>query len=508
MITPLQQTASLDLSNEPLPPAWYRRGATAPDPTEVPARGVWRTGPRLAFRAALVAALDSAREVALVSSFLLSDTVLADAMRRAADRGVRVYALTASKQRLAKVIGEDDQFDARMAKEHEELLDGLAGRVLLRSADHLHAKFVVVDPGAQARAWLSTANFNKGLGENVELGVEVDAAAANAIAAHFRWAFWSESEQELRARGRLSAVNKPPAAPPTPTSTAGVSATVKGRTELRSAVLGLVRGARRELLVASYGLDSDHESMRALVEAHGRGVEVTVLTRPRKAVGAVARLLTDAGVRVVAHDQLHAKAIVADDRVIVMTANLQAHGLDSGFEVGVVLPAPSAAAVRDTLREWARTFPWEFRAQGRRGDHRGDLLLAELGLRGGEARVMDAPARPVSLAAVTALDALDLASAPKPALVAPTSRTEFPCRVDFAWEVRPPTLPKGAKERMRTVEREVTHKDGTTHTTKDRRPFSPRAFDHDGKVYVKVESSDDLDAARALAIELGATVVV
>jgi cardiolipin synthase len=508
MITPLQQTASLDLSDEPLPPAWFRRNATAPDPTEVPARGVWRTGPRLAFRGALVAALDSAREVALVSSFLLSDTALAEAMLRAADRGVRVYALTASKQRLAKVIGEDDQFDARMAKEHEALLDGLAGRVLLRSADHLHAKFVVVDPGAQARAWLSTANFNKGLAENVELGVELDAAAANAVAAHFRWAFWAEAEQELRSRGRLSAVNKSPAAPATPTATAGVSATVKGRTELRTAVLGLLRGARRELLVASYGLDSDHESVKALVEARARGVEVTVLTRPRKAVGPVARLLADAGVRIVAHDQLHAKAILADDRVIVMTANLQAHGLDTGFEVGVLLAATGAGAVRDTLREWVRTFPWEYRAQVRRGDHRGDLLLADLGLRGGEARVIDAPARPLALAAVTALDALDLASAPKPALVAPTSRAEFPRRVEFVWEVRPPTLPNGAKERLDVVELEVTEKDGSTRTKQERRPFEPRVFDHGGKVYVKLEKPGDRERARALATRLAATVVV
>ncbi len=508
MISPLKQTASLDLSNEPLPPAWLRRGPSTPDANESPGRGVWRTGPRLTFRSALVAALDGAREVALVSSFLLSDTTLAQAMGRAAERGVRVYALTASKQRLAKVIGEDDQFDRRMADEHEKLLDALAGRVLLRSADHLHAKFVVVDPGLNARAWLSTANFNKGLGENVELGVELEAAAANAVAAHFRWAFWSEADQELRAPGRLGAVKPPPAAPATPVSTAGIFATAKGRADLRAAVLDLVRGARRELVVASYGLDADHESVRAIVEARGRGVEVTVLTRPRKAVAGVARLLAAAGVRLVAHDQLHAKAIAADERVMVMTANLQAHGLDSGFEIGVLLPPVTAATVRETLREWARTFPWEYRAEARRGEHQGDLLVAELGLRGGEALVVDGLGRPLEVAAVTAADALDLAAAPKPVLTPPPSRTEFPRRVDFAWEIRPPTLPNGAKERMQVVERDVTDKEGNTKQVQERRSFEPRVFEAAGKVFVKVEKPGDVERARTLAARLGAVVVV
>lgn len=508
MISPLKQTATLDLRHEKLPPAWLRRAPTHPDREETPAPNVWRTGPRLAFRDALVDGLDHTREVALVSSFLLSDATLAKAMHQAADRGVRVYVLTASKQRLQKVLGDDDHFDRRMAEEHEKLLDGLAGKVLLRSADHLHAKFLVTDPGPEARAWLSTANFNKGLADNVEIGVALGAEAANAVAGHFRSAFWTEADQELRERGRLSAVKARPAIVAPPRGQSGVYVTATGRTELKDAVLNLVAHSQRELTVASYGLDVDHESVRALLDAQARGVTVTVLTRPRKAVAAAMRTLAEAGVRILAHDQLHAKVVAADGRVMVMTANLQAHGLDSGFEVGAVLAPSAANAVLETLRTWTRTFPWEYHLAAPRGGHLGDLLLADLGLRGGEGSVTRTTSVPIPLPAVTATSAIDLASAQKPVLTPPTAHTEFPQQVDFTWEVLPPKLPRDAKERLQVVEREVQEKNGTTKKIQERKPFKPRIFDHAGRVFVKVDEPADIERARQVAASLGGVVVV
>lgn len=505
MITPLKRTSTLDLAAEELPPCWLRRFPTSSDPNENPARGVWRTGPQLRFRAALVDGLNSAREVALVSSFLLSDTTLAEAMRRAAERGVRVYALTASKQRLGKVLGEDDDFDRKMAEDHEKLLDGLAGRVLLRSADHLHAKFVVIDPGPTGRAWLSTANFNKGLGDNIELGVELDRDLATSFAAHFQWAFWREADQELRAPGRLVAVKPPPAEPRRPAPSDAVYATLKEGTALREAVLAHVRSARRELLVASYGLDGEHASVRAILDARRRGVDVIVLTRPRKTVAPVAALLAASGVRVFGHDKLHAKAIVADGQALVMTANLESHGLDTGFELGVRLPQASARGVEETLREWARVFPWEYRPAPKRGEHLGEILLADGGLREGAAKVVATLAVP--LPAVVAADALRLEDAAPPALAAPKSRSEFPQKVTFSWDVQAPTLPKDAKERLEVVEREQPGKDGKPVKTQEKRSYKPRVFERGREVFVKLESAADADLARGLAARLGGVVV-
>lgn len=507
MIKPLHCEKTQELTAEPLGAGWLRRGPTGPDSVEVAAPGVWRTGRGLRFRDELVAALDGAAEIALLSSFLLAESRLAEAMLRAAKRGVRVYVLTASEQRIGKVVREDETFEQRMADDHKKLLDGLAGKVLVRSAEHIHAKFLVVDPQATAaRAWLSTANFNKALEDSVELGVMLDPAGACALAACFQRAFWCEAERELRGPGRLMEIKKDhPGVPRVPADSA-VFATLQGGTALRDKVVGMVHGARREVLVSSYGIGADHPAVSALIEAARRGVRVTVLTRPRRAVAAGCAALAAAGVSVVAHDKLHAKALWVDGQALVMTANLEAQGLDRGFEVGALLPSETARGVEKTLRDWTATFPWIYRADATRGDHLGDFCPAEAPLRDGVVRVTASSSQKAT--SVVAPDALRLGDAPPPELRPAPPPGELPQRVHFTWEVAPPTLPKGATQRLREVEREETGSDGKTKKTKTRVPYEPPVFEHGGRVLVVLRKPEETEAARRLATELGGRVVV
>lgn len=508
MISPLQHEQIVDLTAEPLGPGWLRRLPTTAETREIMIDGVRRTGPEGRFREALIEALDRAAEVALLSSFLLADDLLAEAMLRAAKRGVRVYVLTASEQRIGKVVREDEVFEQMMADKHEKLLESLAGKVLLRSAEHIHAKFLVTDPQspAKALAWLSTANFNKALEDNIELGVALDAAGAAAMAACFQWAFWCEAERELRGERRLIEIRPNyPARPPRPDDDA-VVATLRDSTRLRDRVVDLINGARDEILAASYGLAADHIAVRALVAAAQRGVRVTVLTRPRPAVAAAIAVLAKAGVCVLAHDKLHAKALVVDGEALVMSANLEAGGLDRGFEVGAVVSPRVARGVEQTLREWAATFPWVYRADTRRGEHLGDFCPVKARLRGGVVKVTDSHVQ--KLSAIIAPDALALETVPAPLLTPSPPKAELPRRVTFAWDVVPPRLPKGAAERRQEIEREELGKDGKPTKAITRIPHEPPLYDHGGKVYVLLNDSADVERAREAASKLRASVVL
>jgi cardiolipin synthase A/B len=509
MIHPLNREEIVDLSTTPLGAGWLRRRPTEAETREVVNDGVWRTGPRLRFRQELVEAIERAQEVVLLSSFLLADERLAQAMLHAAKkRGVRVYVLTASEQRIGKVVRDDEAFEQRMAGQHRELLESLAGNVLLRSAEHIHAKFLVVDPQSptEASAWLSTANFNKALENSVELGVKLDASGARALAACFQWAFWCEAERELRGERRLIEIRKNhPAVPTRPTDDA-VFATLQDGARLRDRIVTMINNAHREILVASYGLAADHPAVRALVEAaKSRSVKITLLTRPRRAVADGVAALASAGVTVFAHDKLHAKALVVDGQALVMSANLEAQGLDRGFEVGAVLPTGVASGVEETLRDWASWFPWVYRANATRGEHLGEFCPAEAGLRDGVVKVttLHTQIEP----SIVAPDALVLDSVPAPPLKPSAPRGELPQRVRFRWDVVPPNLPKGAIERLRDVEREEQGKDGRLKL-KTSVPHDPRVFDHGGKVYVVLDSSADVARSRKAAQDLGATVVV
>lgn len=492
--------------DDPLPPSWLRLRATEPDATERVGARLLRVGPRRELLDELVNAIEHARDVVLVASFLLSHERLAKAMLGASERGVRVYVLTASEARLASAPRDDDAFTARMIEEHKALLDRLGGKVVLRSAAHFHAKLLVVDPhGPSPRGWICTANFNNALEESVELAWRVEGSEAKALAEWFSWAFWMEAEHELVAKGRLSGVGKPPAVPGRPVPASIVTTARDGRS-LRDAVLELIRAARSELLVCSYGLEAEHEATAVILERARAGVSVTVFTRTRPAVADAVKRLADAGVMVVAHDKLHAKGIVSDGRGLLMTANLEAQGLDRGFEVGLLLDERGAEALRTTMLDWKGLFPWAFASAALPSSHLDEFCPVDLNPRTGMQRVVAEEV--VRLDAVTAASALDLEGAPAPKLTIPKRKRDVPRRIRFEWNVQPPRLPRSAKERMREIEEQQATKDGKTKLVKRKVSYSPKVYDDQGRAYVLLERPEQRDDVAKLAAELGARVVV
>jgi len=512
MIEPITRTHGL-VNDEPLPPAWLRRAQTEPDDDSTSLRGIHRIGRHQRFRHALVKTIDEAREVVMVASFLLADEDLAAALLRAVDRGVRVYALTSTEAKLAQLPREDSEFDARMIAEHKALLDRLAGRVLLRSAGHFHAKFLVADPKTHPKGFVSTANFNRALLDSVELGVELNRKASQALAAWFSWVFWTEAERELVEKGRLAAVKRPPATPRLPTDLATIVPTTKSHHLLGDAALRLIEGAERQLVVASYSLGADHPSVDALIARARAGVEVTVLTRPRPAVLAAVLRLAEAGVTVLAHDKLHAKAIHSDAGALIMTANLETHGLDAGFETGVLLSGrptargTQASALKAILDAWIATFPWRFAPAVRPEEHLGEVWLADKGAR--DTRVEVVETIDVKLRSIIAKDALDLDAAPSPKnFRRPRDSAKIPRRVLYSWKVEPPRLPAKAVPEERTETREEAGKDGKTKQVKVKIPYNPPVY-RVGKIrYVLLREPRDVEPARKLAAKLRATVVV
>jgi cardiolipin synthase len=512
MFEPVTRTHVV-VNDDPLPPAWLRRAPSAHDrDSEIPAK-IYRVGPGRRLHSALKEAINAASEVVLVASFLLADLDLAEGLVRAAERGVRVYVLTASEARLAKLASEDNEFDARMIEEHKALLDRLVGRVLLRSAEHFHAKFLVVDPATAPRGFVTTANLNNAVRENVELGVELAAKAVQSLAAWFSWAFWTEAERELVEKGRLAAVKEPPARPNDPTGSASIVTTTKSHQQIRDAALHLIQRAKRRIVVASYGLAVDHPVIEALVARAHAGVELIILTRPRPAVRDAVLRLAEAGARIFAHDKLHAKALHTDGGAMIMTANLEPHGLDRSFEVGVLLSSGSlfgggdqVAALGAILDEWIVTFPWYFAAGARPREHRGEVWFADKGVRDPRASVVET--LDIKLPTLTALDALSVDSTPPPKQFPKPDPLKIAQRTRYSWQVEPAKLPAKAVVEERVELRDEQGADGKTHKVEHRSPYDPPVYRVGKQRYVLVREARDIAPARKLAEEIQAIVVV
>jgi cardiolipin synthase len=178
--------------------------------------------------------------------------------------------------------------------------------------------------------------------------------------------------------------------------------------------------------------------------------------------------------------------------------------IDRGFEVGALLPAAASKVVQSTLKEWASSFPWLWRSGATRGEHLGDFCPADARLRDGVVRVTDLHGQP--LPRVDARDALRLEDAAQPELKPSPPPGELPREVRFTWQVHAPVIPREARERLRTVERETVEKGGKRRKVPEKVSFDPPAFEHRGTTYVKMRSLDEADAARRLADELGGVV--
>lgn len=496
----------MSMEEEKLPPCWLRLKQTVPDSDAPLSSGLYRIGPAASFRTALVAAIDSAQQVVLLASFLFSDEEIAKALLRSASRGVRVYVITASEARLNSLPKDDDGFEQRMIQEHKGLLDKLADAVLLRSAEHFHAKFLIVDPrGPRPQGFLSTANFNPALRDSVELGLALSADLVTTLAQWFSWVFWKESDHELSGKGRLARVEPPPGEVPEPKHK-GLWVTTRSHTSLRNAVLRIIDESRRELIVSSYGFELDHAVVARLIDKAKQGRKVTVYTRPRPAVAKAVAEMNAAGVRVFAHDKLHAKAILSEREAIILTANLETHGLDDGFEVGVQLSRPATDDLRATFEQWQENFPWGFASAAKRSAHLGEFCLSDRGLRDGIREVIEE--LPVELKPVFAEDALDLDRYERPSLVPPQMDRKFPRWLHFEWEVQHPRLPDKAKEVKRTVSSEEKDQNGKLRKVEVQESYSPQVFEHRGKRYVVIRDQKQANQARALAEEMQATVVV
>lgn len=128
------------------------------------------------------------------------------------------------------------------------------------------------------------------------------------------------------------------------------------------AVLGLVEGAQRQLIVVGYELTS-RELEQALHAASDRGVEIVMITdrgskhgprilRQWPAHLSLPRIYQERVSEVSRMAKMHGKALLADGRrLFISSANFTWLAVNANIELGVVLRGPHIQAARDLFEE-------------------------------------------------------------------------------------------------------------------------------------------------------------
>jgi len=439
----------------------------------------------------LVMMLDSAKDSICVASFLIADSYIIQAMLRASERGVRVYLLTASETQLLREPKEDNEFDALRLKEHIRTLEQLAGRVLVRTGENLHSKFVLVDPqSSQAQGFLLTANLtSEALTRNVEIGVELDSDEVHDLFRQFLIGFWIESSNELLEPGSISKIE--PLSDVVLPSPLQLLSTTSRTSTIKQRVDALIDAAKSEIIVSSFGIDMKHETTQKIIQAARAGTKVRILSRPRPNKNTMNALiaLVEAGAEVRGHRWLHAKCVLADTNEgwsgLVMTSNVESHGLDKGFESGISLHGKDADSLYAMAENWWRNFPQLLFTKKKLGDVEGDVLLwSDETLK----KITIKKRYEEDLGEFTA-KSFDEIEGFQPNLVPEKTNKEAVKYHEhtFHWTVLPPKLPPDAKRESSDGDIDV--------------------YKYGGESYIVVQRAAQLSKARKLASELHAKIV-
>ena len=415
------------------------------------------TGKKKYLRNKIIEYIDSAKNFVCLCSFILTETEIISSLKKASQRGVRVYILTAPEHQLTR---ENSEADIRQdeIKKHKEILGELTYTTLTRTAPHLHSKFLIVDPKSEdAKGILSTANFSeRELTENPDIGVILSKSEIQDLFKQFIRAFWKESERELLEKGNLTAIGQSPYSADVLALPTDLLITMKDSYTLKEKILEILTQINPEsdkLIISIYSIKDSYEITEKILDFVNQGGSVTLLTRARPINIPALIKLQKKGARVLIHDRVHGKVIIVkgkSTKSVLMTANLTELGLESGFETGLLLDEKDTAHLNQIIATWIGKFPLEFLSKSKLKDlpNKGYFFDEK----DGKTSFTIHPETTNKLGKFIARS-LELMNDKKPSHFPDVNVSGIYYRkCVYEWEVEPPTLPNSAKKDLESKE--------------------------------------------------------
>jgi phosphatidylserine/phosphatidylglycerophosphate/cardiolipin synthase-like enzyme len=321
---------------------------------------IWETGKEGKLLHRMIEAIEAARELICMQSFLMEDSELIETLVKAQERGVRVYVLSSAETRIKDTIEEEPDWDRQAKEAYIRLLEEkFKYRFLLRSASYFHAKYLLIDPKTNPKGFLCTNNFTKkAFRENVELAVELHAEQVKELFRIFVYHFWEYAEYEHTANRNFAEVTPTKRLAPPTLEHILLTSPNPTLNSLGRSLKEAIEKAEKSISLSTYQLDKDHPMLQALREKARAGVEARLFTQLTKAYFEQnLKDLLKEGVKVFLNPRTHAKFLLVDGREgYIFTANLKKEGLDQGLEVGIKLNEKQTRDLEQIQRWWANDF--------------------------------------------------------------------------------------------------------------------------------------------------------
>lgn len=327
--------------------------------TEKENLSVIESGEQKALLSRIIKAIDDAKELICLQSFLIQDTALIDALIKAVgQRQVKVYVLSSVEARLKETIEEEADF---IKANYIQLLETkFKNHFIHRTAENFHGKYILIDPNKKAKGFICTNNFTEnGFSMNPELAVELNVEQCEELFKVFVYHFWEHSTDEqtaIKEFDKVQAANK--FSLPKLNQILLTSPNTKNNS-LNDSLLKAVNKAKKSISLSTFLLDKNTGLVKAISEKAKQEIEVILFCRPvERQFNEHLKELLEVGVQVFFHPLIHAKSLLVDSKDgFVFTANLVANGLDKGLEVGINLDEQQTADLAMIHKSWKSNFP-------------------------------------------------------------------------------------------------------------------------------------------------------
>lgn len=442
----------------------------------------------------IISFINEARKMICLSSFLLTEVEIIDSLLLASERNISIYILTSPEKILEKDVNQEDTFRQEELELHKDTLRKIVQKTLVRTSNHLHAKFILIDPKtAHCKGILSTANFvDRELKKNLDIGLILNTEEVLQFFSLFCWGFWFESERELLEKGRLSAIGNSPYSDTEIEIHNSLLCTSKNNQSLKNNILSFIDSLQKddEFIISTFTIQSDYEVTNKILEKIRDGVKVTIFTRMRKNNQDALFKLKKEGATILIHEKIHAKFLLKclfEPSGIVMTSNISELGLEEGFETGLYLGEVDSRNLLSIVEQWKQNFPYEFKSE---------VTISEI-IEGSKLVVEGKPieldiqnSSERNLSSLTA-ESIELMETKEPVnFPSPLTKQKIIKNCRFTWSVYPPKLPKSAK----------MIKNGKKN------PFP--IFETKNSKYLVITDTKDLKKAEKLAKDLQAKIVL
>lgn len=318
------------------------------------------SGERFVLMNKIVSLIDNAKEFICLQSFLIQTSPVTEALKRASDKGVKVYILSSAEARLKDTIEEEQDF---IKADYIKLLtEVFRNRFIHRSAENFHAKYILVDPKSNPKGFICTNNFTlNGFSKNPELAVELNSDQCTELFKVFTYHFWEHSSSEQTEGNEFASVKPVGKFNIEPLEHLLITSPNPNISNLEAELVRAIKDARKEIVLTTYSLDKSNAVIQALIEKAKNGIDVSVFARvSERLYNEHLKDLLDTGIKIYLHPLTHAKSLLIDsEQGYVFTANIIDNGMKTGFEVGLKLNDQQSTSLLTIIERWKSDYPFK-----------------------------------------------------------------------------------------------------------------------------------------------------